>query len=150
MASSGTGPTPTRPWWISSRIGHYDPEDFWEPIKRPRGESFILEADRFYILVSQERIRVPPGMRRRWWCTTPAPERSGRTTPGFFDPGFGFGDGSVLGTRVVMEVRAREVPFLVYHGQTFFKVWFERLCGRTRAGVRPGACLVLPASGADA
>ena len=27
---------------------------------------------------------------------------------GFFDPGFGFGDGSVLGTKVVMEVRARE------------------------------------------
>ena len=32
---------------------------------------------------------------------------------GFFDPGFGFGDGSVLGTKVVMEVRAREVPFQV-------------------------------------
>ena len=46
---------------------------------------------------------------------------------GFFDPGFGFGDGSVLGTRVVMEVRAREVPFMLYDGQTSFKVWFERL-----------------------
>ena len=44
---------------------------------------------------------------------------------GFFDPGFGFGDGSVLGTKVVMEVRAREVPFMVYDGQTSFKVWLS-------------------------
>jgi dCTP deaminase len=29
-----------------------------------------------------------------------------------------------------MEVRAREVPFMVYDGQTSFKVWFERLRGR--------------------
>jgi dCTP deaminase len=36
----------------------------------------------------------------------------------------------VLGTKVVMEVRAREVPFMVYDGQTSFKVWFERLRGR--------------------
>jgi dCTP deaminase len=33
----------------------------------------------------------------------------------------------VLGTKVVMEVRAREVPFMVYDGQTSFKVGFERL-----------------------
>jgi dCTP deaminase len=33
---------------------------------------------------------------------------------------------------VVMEVRAREVPFLVYDGQTSFKVWFEALRGRSR------------------
>ena len=49
---------------------------------------------------------------------------------GFFDPGFGWGDGTILGTKVVMEVRAREVPFMVYDGQTSFKVVFERLRSR--------------------
>jgi dCTP deaminase len=49
---------------------------------------------------------------------------------GFFDPGFGFGDGTVLGTKVVMEVRAREVPFMLYDGQPSFKVWFERVASR--------------------
>ena len=49
---------------------------------------------------------------------------------GFFDPGFGYGDGSLRGTKVVMEVRAREVPFMVYDGQTSFKVRFERLRSR--------------------
>jgi dCTP deaminase len=29
-----------------------------------------------------------------------------------------------------MEVRAREVPFMVYDGQTSFKVWFERVAAR--------------------
>jgi dCTP deaminase len=28
-----------------------------------------------------------------------------------------------------MEVRAREVPFMIYHGQTLFKVGFEKLSG---------------------
>ena len=55
---------------------------------------------------------------------------------GFFDPGFGLGDGSILGTKVVMEVRAREVPFMVYDGQTSFKVWFERLRRAARARLR--------------
>lgn len=49
---------------------------------------------------------------------------------GFFDPGFGYGDGGVLGTKVVMEVRAREVPFLVCDGQISFKVLYERLAAR--------------------
>ena len=110
------------------KVGHYDPEDFWEPIKRPRGESFILEADRFHILVSRERIRVPPSYAAEMLVYDPGAGEIRTHYAGFFDPGFGFGDGGVLGTRVVMEVRAREVPFLVYHGQTFFKVWFERLC----------------------
>ena len=49
---------------------------------------------------------------------------------GFFDPGFGYGDGGVLGTKVVMEVRAREVPFLVWDGQISFKVLFEHVTAR--------------------
>jgi dCTP deaminase len=47
---------------------------------------------------------------------------------GFFDPGFGFdptGRGS--GARAVLEVRARDVPFLVEHGQRICKLTFERM-----------------------
>ncbi|HSB60946.1 MAG TPA: 2'-deoxycytidine 5'-triphosphate deaminase, partial [Vicinamibacteria bacterium] len=43
-----------------SRIGHYDPAEFWEPIRRSGREAYILESNRFYILASKERIRVPP------------------------------------------------------------------------------------------
>jgi dCTP deaminase len=113
-----------------SRIGAYDPAEFWEPIKRPGRDAYILEANRFYILVSKERIRVPPEFAAEMVVYDAGAGEIRTHYAGFFDPGFGYGDGSVLGTRVVMEVRAREVPFMVYDGQTSFKVWFERVAAR--------------------
>lgn len=109
------------------RVNHYDPAEFWEPIKRPGRDSYILEANRFYILVSKERIRVPPAFAAEMVVYDAGAGEIRTHYAGFFDPGFGFGDGGVLGTKVVMEVRAREVPFLVYDGQISFKVVFERL-----------------------
>ena len=114
-----------------ARINHYDPEEFWEPIKRPGRDCYILEANRFYILVSKERIRVPPDFATEMVVYDSGAGEIRTHYAGFFDPGFGFGDGGVLGTKVVMEVRAREVPFMVYDGQTSFKVWFERLRARS-------------------
>jgi dCTP deaminase len=113
-----------------AKVGHYDPAEFWEPIKATVRDGYILEANRFYILVSKERIRVPPEFAAEMVVYDAGAGEIRTHYAGFFDPGFGFGDGSVLGTKVVMEVRAREVPFMVYDGQTSFKVWFERLRGR--------------------
>jgi dCTP deaminase len=113
-----------------ARVGHYDAADFWEPIKASVRDGYILEANRFYILVSKERIRVPPEFAAEMVVYDAGAGEIRTHYAGFFDPGFGFGDGSILGTKVVMEVRAREVPFMVYDGQTSFKVWFERLRGR--------------------
>ena len=113
-----------------ARIDAYDPAEFWEPIKRPGRDAYILEANRFYILVSKERIRVPPDFAAEMVVYDAGAGEIRTHYAGFFDPGFGFGDGGVLGTKVVMEVRAREVPFLLYDGQTSFKVWFERVTAR--------------------
>jgi dCTP deaminase len=110
-----------------NRVGFYDPQDFWEPIKRPTRDSYILEANRFYILASKERIRVPPDYAAEMVVYDAGAGEIRTHYAGFFDPGFGFGTGDVLGTKVVMEVRAREVPFMVYDGQTSFKVGLERL-----------------------
>jgi dCTP deaminase len=110
-----------------SRLDFYDPAEFWEPIKRPNRDSYILEADRFYILVSKERIRVPPTFAAEMVVYDAGAGEIRTHYAGFFDPGFGFGEGGVLGTKVVMEVRAREVPFMIYDGQTSFRVGFERL-----------------------
>jgi dCTP deaminase len=112
------------------RVDHYDPAEYWEPIKRPGRDAFILESNRFYILVSKERIRVPPAFAAEMVVYDAGAGEIRTHYAGFFDPGFGYGDGDVLGTKVVMEVRAREVPFLVYDGQISFKVLFERLASR--------------------
>ena len=112
-----------------NRVGAYDAHDFWEPIKRPNRDAYILEANRFYILASKERIRVPPEYAAEMVVYDAGAGEIRTHYAGFFDPGFGYGAGDVLGTKVVMEVRAREVPFMVYDGQTSFKVGFERLQG---------------------
>jgi dCTP deaminase len=113
-----------------ARVAFYDPAEFWEPIKRPGRDSYILEANRFYILVSKERIRVPADHAAEMVVYDAGAGEIRTHYAGFFDPGFGVGDGSVRGTKVVMEVRAREVPFMLYDGQTSFKVGFERLASR--------------------
>jgi len=113
-----------------ARTNAYDPDEFWEPIKRPSRDAYILEANRFYILVSKERIRVPPDFAAEMVVYDAGAGEIRTHYAGFFDPGFGFGDGSVLGTKVVMEVRAREVPFMLYDGQISFKVLFERVATR--------------------
>jgi dCTP deaminase len=121
---------PNPPLVDLARVGFYDVLEFWEPIKRPARDAYILEANRFYILVSKERIRVPPDYAAEMVVYDAGAGEIRTHYAGFFDPGFGYGDGTVLGTKVVMEVRAREVPFMLYDGQTSFKVWFERLSSR--------------------
>jgi dCTP deaminase len=46
---------------------------------------------------------------------------------GFFDPGFGHESGGGHGSRAVLEVRSREVPFVLEHAQTIGRLVFERL-----------------------
>ena len=42
---------------------------------------------------------------------------------GFFDPGFGIG----AGAKAVLEVRSREVPFILEHGQIIGRLIYESL-----------------------
>jgi dCTP deaminase len=45
---------------------------------------------------------------------------------GFFDPGFGM---NVGGSRAVLEVRSRDVPFILEHGQPVAKLIYEDMAG---------------------
>jgi dCTP deaminase len=105
-------------------IGHYDVDEFWEPIYATSESTFILEPEAFYIFASKERIRVPAKLA----CEMMAYDTgSGELRPhyaGFFDSGFG---GSVddKGARAVLEVRSHDVPFMIEDGQTLFSMQFE-------------------------
>ena len=46
---------------------------------------------------------------------------------GFFDPGFGHTGVRGKGTRAVLEVRSRDVPFVLEHGQIVGRLAYERL-----------------------
>ena len=110
-----------------SKVGYYAALDFWDPIHRHRNDSLLLEPEEFYILASKERIRVPPGYAAEMVAYEAACGELRTHYAGFFDPGFGYGQGEVKGTQVVLEVRPHDVPFLIHDGQTFFKVVYDRL-----------------------
>jgi dCTP deaminase len=110
-----------------SKVGYYAALDFWEPIRRHRNGGLLLEPEEFYILASKERIRVPPGYAAEMVAYEAACGELRTHYAGFFDPGFGYGRGELPGTQAVLEVRPHDVPFLIYDGQTFFKVVFDRM-----------------------
>jgi dCTP deaminase len=110
-----------------SKVGHYAAADFWEPIKRHRNDSLLLEPEEFYILASKERICVPSDYAAEMVAYEAACGELRTHYAGFFDPGFGHGRGEISGTQAVLEVRPHDVPFLIHDGQTFFKVVYEKM-----------------------
>ena len=110
-----------------SKIGQYKAQDFWEPIYQNTNDSLILDPKEFYILASKERIKVPGGYAAEMVAYEAAFGELRTHYAGFFDPGFGAGDGPRKGTQVVLEVRSHDVPFLIHDGQTFFKVVYEHM-----------------------
>lgn len=109
-----------------SKVRHYDPADFWEPVHRSRRGNIILNPDDFYILVSKEHIRVPPEYAAEMVAYEPPIGEFRVHYAGFFDPGFGHG-AELQGTRGVLEVRSHEVPFLLEDGQIVARLVYERL-----------------------
>jgi dCTP deaminase len=109
-------------------VGHYDPQDFWEPIHCHRDPAIILDPDDFYILVTDEEVRIPPDCAAEMVAYH---TRSGEYRvhyAGFFDPGFGW-DISKGGSRAVLEVRSHEVPFMLEHGQPVGWLRYEWMAG---------------------
>jgi len=110
-----------------SRINHYDPLEYWEPIHRTRSRSLVLDPRDFYILASKERVRIPHSFAAEMVPYDPSVGEFRIHYAGFFDPGFGYGADDIKGTHAVLEVRSHEVPFLLEDGQTVGRLVFERL-----------------------
>lgn len=112
-----------------SKINHYDPLDFWEPIARNADRSLVLSPDDFYILVSRERVRIPNSHAASMVPYDPSVGEFRIHYAGFFDPGFGYGASNLTGARAVLEVRSHDVPFMIEHGQEVGRLIYERLLG---------------------
>jgi dCTP deaminase len=109
------------------KVNHYDPLDFWEVIRKPKTKHIILDPDEFYILISKEKIRVPNHYAAEMVAYDPSVGEFRIHYAGFFDPGFGYGDDDIKGTRAVLEVRSHEVPFVLEEGQIVGRLIYERL-----------------------
>ena len=107
------------------RVGGYDPRDFWEPMEARRGR-VVLDPGQFYIFASKENVVIPPDEAAEMAPIRPELGEFRAHYAGFFDPGFGVAPH--VG-RAVLEVRSRDVPFIVEDGQPVGKLVFEKLSG---------------------
>ena len=108
-----------------SQIRHYEWREYWEPVYPERGGRVVLDPDLFYLLLSAEGVSVPPGYAAEMMAYDPTAGELRTHYAGFFDPGFGYDrDG---GSRAALEVRARDVPFMVEHRQPIAKLAYQRM-----------------------
>jgi dCTP deaminase len=111
-----------------SRVGAYEPDDYWEPVTKEDGDRVVLARQQFYLLLSDESIVIPPDLAAEMTAYDPTNGELRTHYAGFFDPGFGYDpEVDLRGSRAALEVRAHEVPFLVEHRQRVCKLTFERM-----------------------
>jgi dCTP deaminase len=94
---------------------------YWERIYSGT-QPVILEPDAFYIFASRELVSLPGDI-----CAEMVPFYAGsgelRTHyAGFFDSGFGYSKNPQSAAAVVLEIRNRDVPFLIEEGQPLFQL----------------------------
>lgn len=95
---------------------------YWTPLPADlTGEGVVLEPEQFYIFATRERLAIPPDL-----CAELVPFDATKGElrthyAGFIDSGFGM-DAAGRGARLVLEIRTRDVPFLLEHGQPLFRV----------------------------
>jgi dCTP deaminase len=116
---------------VERRSG-YAIADFWEPMQARPEKNLILDPDEFYILASKEAVQVPPDFAAEMVPFDPLVGEFRVHYAGFFDPGFGYAGAGGQGARAVLEVRSREVPFILEHGQIVGRLVYEKMLARPK------------------
>ncbi|GJE36273.1 2'-deoxycytidine 5'-triphosphate deaminase [Methylobacterium persicinum] len=107
--------------------GRHAVDAFWERLPSDGSASLILDPGQFYILASKEAVQVPPDHAAEMVPFDPLVGEFRVHYAGFFDPGFGHAAAGGTGARAVLEVRSRDVPFLLEDGQIVGRLVYERL-----------------------
>jgi dCTP deaminase len=111
-----------------TKVGALRWRDYWEPVHPERGGRIVLEPEVFYLLLSAEGVSIPPSYAAEMLAYDPTAGELRTHYAGFFDPGFGYAPGrDAHGSRAALEVRARDVSFMVEHRQPVCKLAFERM-----------------------
>lgn len=106
------------------KVGGHAPTAFWEPIYAADGY-IVLDPGEFYILASREAVEIPLHEAAEMAPIAPEIGEFRAHYAGFFDPGFGVERAGGKGSRAVLEVRGRDVPFILEHGQPVAKLVYE-------------------------
>ncbi|ACA20796.1 2-deoxycytidine 5-triphosphate deaminase [Methylobacterium sp. 4-46] len=111
----------------------YPVGEFWEPLRADGSGTLILDPGQFYILASKECVQVPPDFAAEMVPFDPLVGEFRVHYAGFFDPGFGHAEAGGAGARAVLEVRSRDVPFMLEDGQIVGRLVYERMAERPAA-----------------
>ena len=109
-----------------SKISFYDIKKFWKALK-PTNNTLIIKKNKFYILKSKEKIRIPNNLAGEMIPYDTGIGDFRVHYAGFFDPGFGDPSGSYA----VLEVKTNELPFMIEDGQTIARIKYEKLNKKT-------------------
>lgn len=107
-------------------VGAHNALEYWQPLTAPDGR-LILDPEEFYILASKESVTIPEDQAAEMAPIAPEIGEFRAHYAGFFDPGFGLKQAGGAGSRAVLEVRGRDVPFMLRHGQAVAKLDFEAM-----------------------
>jgi dCTP deaminase len=111
-----------------AKVGALRWQDYWEPVHPESGGRIVLEPEIFYLLLSAEEVSIPPSYAAEMLAYDPTAGELRTHYAGFFDPGFGYSpNANSNGSRAALEVRARDVAFMVEHRQPVCKLAFERM-----------------------
>jgi dCTP deaminase len=113
-----------------TKVGALRWQDYWEPVHPEDKQRIVLEPEVFYLLLSAEGVRIPPSYAAEMLAYDPTAGELRTHYAGFFDPGFGYSRERTresVGSRAALEVRARDVSFMVEHGQPVCKLAFEQM-----------------------
>ena len=115
-----------------AKIGAHPRDAFWEPIV------LALPASVNWCSIPTSSTSSP--RQRRWWSSAmEAAEMVAYDTSvgelrshyaGFLDPGFGLAEAGGAGSKIVLEVRSHDVPFLLDHGQRVATLEYEPMAQR--------------------
>ncbi|MDA4132731.1 MAG: 2'-deoxycytidine 5'-triphosphate deaminase, partial [Thaumarchaeota archaeon] len=133
LRSDGTRPVGYRardsaPLLDMTQTDAVDPTPYWERVHGEKGDRVILTPERFYLLMSNEAVSIPPWLASEMTAYDPTSGELRTHYAGFFDPGFGYDpERRFYGSRAALEIRAHDVPFMIEHKQRVCKLTFERM-----------------------
>jgi dCTP deaminase len=112
-----------------ARVGAHNPHDWFEPLYARDGR-LVLDPGEFYILASLPGLSIPGDVAAEMVPTAEDLGEFRAHYAGFFDPGFGLSSAINNRTRGVLEVRGRDVPFVLEHGQPVARLIYEPLAAK--------------------
>ena len=110
---------------------HYDPKDFWEPVRLKPGDPLDLRTNRLYILRSKERLHLQGNLAVECQTYTETLGEWRIEYAGFAHPWFG--STREEGTPIIFEVRGHNIPTILRDGLQLGKVMFRRMSRVTQS-----------------